>query len=83
MAAWRAILTIGLAGLFLCIVGEPMFSAPPTLYTGVHLRFTDALLQPNIVDVDPGSPPYRAGIRSVELSRYRAARSVMPALETL
>ncbi len=65
MSAWRAVLTIGLAGLFLYVVGASIFSSrPTTLYTGVHLRLTGALIQPNVVDVDRGSPAYRAGLRS-------------------
>lgn len=64
MSAWRAILTIGLATLSLCLVGFWLFARPPTAYTGVRLRSAGAPLRSNIVNVDPGSPGYKAGIRS-------------------
>lgn len=64
MTALRAFVTAGLAGLFLFLIGPPLFARPMTLYTGVHLHFTGSPIQRNIVDVDPDSPAYRAGLRS-------------------
>lgn len=64
MTPLRAFLVIALAALCLLLAGAPMFENPPTLYTGVHLQSTGAAMQRNVVRVDPGSPAYRAGLRS-------------------
>ncbi len=64
MTALRAFVTIGLAGLWLLICVPPMFQTAPTIYSGVHPVLTGALVQPNIVRVDRGSPAYRAGLRT-------------------
>ena len=64
MAGIRAIITIGLAVIFLLLAGPPMFAHPLTAYTGIHLRKTGAIVQPNIVNVDPNSPAFRSGVRS-------------------
>lgn len=47
--------------------GIPMFMHPPTAYTGVRLHLTGAPIQPNIIDVAPGSPADRAGLRSGDI----------------
>lgn len=41
-----------------------MFMHPPTAYTGIRLHRTGAPIQPNIIDVESGSPADRAGLRS-------------------
>jgi hypothetical protein len=64
MTALRALVTIGLAGLWLLICVPPMFQTPPRISAGVHLIVTGALVQPNRVRVDRGSPAYRAGLRT-------------------
>lgn len=64
MTALRAFLTIGLAAFWLLLFAPPMFQTPPRVVTGVHLLQTEALTQPNVVRVDPGSPAYRAGLRT-------------------
>ena len=67
MAGIRAIVTIGLAVIFLLLAGPPMFAHPPTAYTGILLRKTSALVHSNIVDVDQNSPAFRAGVRSGDI----------------
>lgn len=64
MTALRALFAIGFAAFWLVLVGAPMFVEAPRVETGVHLVLTGAIIQPNIVRVDPGSPAYRAGLRS-------------------
>lgn len=64
MAGLRAIITIGLSALFLLLAGFPMFAHPSTAYTGIHIRRTGALIQPNVIAVDRDSPAYRAGLRN-------------------
>ncbi len=64
MTALRAIIVIGASAFFLLVAGPPMFENPPWPYTGVHYE-SATLLQKNVtVRVDPGSPAYRAGLRS-------------------
>ncbi|MBV8197595.1 MAG: hypothetical protein JO263_05645, partial [Candidatus Eremiobacteraeota bacterium] len=55
-----AVVTVGV----IVLAGIPMFMHPPTAYTGIGLHFTGAPVQPNIIEVDPGSPAERAGLRS-------------------
>lgn len=74
MAGIRAIVTIGLAVIFLLLAGPPMFAHPPTAYTGIHLRKTGALIHPNVVDVDPNSPAFRAGVRSGDVISCESVR---------
>lgn len=64
MTALRAFVTIGLAAFWLLLVAPPMFQTPPSVYAGTHLKLTGALVQPNLVRVDPGSPAFRAGLRT-------------------
>ena len=64
MTALRALFAIGFAALWLLLVGAPMFVHKPTAVTGVHAVLTGAAVQPNLVRVDPGSPAYRAGLRT-------------------
>lgn len=63
MTALRTLVTIGLAAFWLLLIAPPMFQTPPSVSTGVHL-ITKALVQPNVVRVDSGSPAYRAGLRT-------------------
>lgn len=67
MTSLRALVTIGLAVLLAAVVGPPMFQRPLTAYTGVHLHLTGAPVQRNVIDVDHGSPAYRAGLRSGDI----------------
>lgn len=67
MTALRAFIVIGLAGFWLFVCAPPMFQTPPQIYSGVHLVLTGGAVQPNIVRVDPGSPAYRAGLRTGEI----------------
>lgn len=60
----RAVIVATIALVVLVIHGAPMFMHPPTLYSGVSRHSTGALVQPNIIDVAPNSPAYRAGLRS-------------------
>ncbi len=64
MTALRAFITIGLALFWLALTVPPIFQTPPSAYTGTHIISTDALIQPNLVRVDPDSPAYRAGLRT-------------------
>ena len=64
MAALRAFIVIGIAGLWLILFAPPMFQTPPAVYTGVNLLRTDGFIVQNAVRVDRGSPAYRAGLRS-------------------
>ena len=60
----RALVVITVALVVFLTSGIPMFMHPPTVYTGVSWHDTGALIQPNVVDVAPGSPAYRAGLRN-------------------
>lgn len=62
--AVRALFVTTLAACVLLLAGIPMFMHPTTAVTGLRLHLTGALVQPNIVDVVPGSPAARAGLRS-------------------
>ena len=62
--AVRALFVTTLAAFVLLLAGIPMFMHPPTALTGLRLHLTGALVQRNIVDVVPGSPAARAGLRS-------------------
>jgi hypothetical protein len=64
MTALRAFVSIGLAAFWLLLVAPPMFQTPQSVYTGTHIVLTGAPVQPNIIRVDPGSPAYRAGLRT-------------------
>jgi hypothetical protein len=67
MNAVRALITIGIAALWVALFAPPMFMAPPSVVTGVHFVFSGAAVQPNLIRVDPGSPAYRVGLRSGDL----------------
>lgn len=67
MTALRAFITIGLAMFWLLAIGPPMFMSVPSVYTGVHLIRTGALVQRNVVRIDTGSPAYRAGLRTGDI----------------
>lgn len=60
----RALAVAALAVVGLLLAGPAMFMHPATAYTGVRLRPSRALIYPNIVNVEPGSPAYRAGLRT-------------------
>ncbi len=60
----RTLLVTALAAIVVAIAGIPMFMHPLTAYTGVKLHPTGALIQPRVIEVEPGSPAYRAGLRS-------------------
>ena len=60
----RALLVTALAAATIAFAGIPMFIHPGTAYSGIHLHFTGAPVQPRIIDVYRGSPAYRAGLRS-------------------
>jgi hypothetical protein len=64
MTALRACITIGLAALWFVLAAPPMFRNPPMAYTGVQVVDTGALVQRTIVQVAPGSPAARAGLRT-------------------
>jgi hypothetical protein len=64
MTALRAFLAIGIAGFWLLLFAPPMFQTPPAVYTGVHLLSTQGYVTQNAIRVDPGSPAYRAGLRT-------------------
>ncbi len=53
---------IGAGVILLC--GISMFVHPPTDYSGVRVHLTGAAIQPILVNVDDGSPAYRAGLRT-------------------
>jgi hypothetical protein len=74
MTALRAFITIGLAGFWLLLVAPPMFQTPPRVSSGVHAVLTGAPVQQNIVRVDPGSPAYRAGLRTGDILRCLSKR---------
>lgn len=63
----RAVVVTSLALIILLLSGVPMFMHPPTAYSGVTLRLTGALVQPNIIKVAPNSPGYRVGLRSGDI----------------
>ncbi|MDQ2909020.1 MAG: hypothetical protein M3R44_06695, partial [Candidatus Eremiobacteraeota bacterium] len=64
MTALRAFVTVGLAAFWVLLFAPPMFQTPPSSSTGVHLIFTGSPIQANVVRVNPGSPAYRAGLRT-------------------
>lgn len=59
-ALFVAVVTVAI----ITLAGFPIFMHPLTAYTGIGLHLTGALVQPNIIDVEPGSPADRAGLRS-------------------
>jgi hypothetical protein len=64
LTAIRALVATTVVALALLLNGIPMFMHPDSVYTGVRLHLTGALIQPNIINVDRGSPAYRAGLRT-------------------
>lgn len=64
MTALRALIALTIAGFWFAMFAPPMFMTPPSVKTGVHLIKSSALVQPNRVRVDPGSPAFRAGLRT-------------------
>jgi predicted GNAT superfamily acetyltransferase len=70
----RTLLVTALATIVVAIAGIPMFMHPLTAYTGVKLHVTGALIQPNVIDVEPASPAYRAGLRSGDVVSCLSAR---------
>lgn len=63
-AAVRALITIGVAALWVAIFAPPMFATPPSADTGTHLIPNGALVHPNAIRVDANSPAYKAGLRT-------------------
>lgn len=66
--AARALTATTLAVFALLLAGVPMFLHPDTVYTGVHLHWTGAPIQPDVMAVDRGSPAYDAGLRSSDVA---------------
>jgi hypothetical protein len=74
VSALRAALAIGLAGFFLLLVGPPMFENPPWPYTGIKPASNTGIFSSIVVNVDPGSPAFRAGVRTGDLVGCLSAR---------
>lgn len=64
MSAVRAIVVIGISASCLFVAGPSMFVNPPTPYTGIYLAGPPRIETSIHVRVDPGSPAYRAGLRT-------------------
>lgn len=64
MTALRALIAIGLSAFWLALCVPPMFMSPPRAVTGIHAIDDGSVFVPNRVRVDPGSPAYRAGLRT-------------------
>jgi hypothetical protein len=60
----RALLVTAIAVAITVLTGVSMFMHPATAYTGVRPHYTGALIQPNLIEVDAGSPAYAAGLRT-------------------
>jgi hypothetical protein len=63
----RTFFVIVIAVGVIALAGIPMFMHPTTAYTGIRLHRTGALIQPNIIEVAPGSPADRAGLQSGDI----------------
>jgi hypothetical protein len=70
----RALLVSLIGAGVIVLSGIFMFMHPPTDYSGAHIQFTGAPIQPILVNVEDGSPAYRAGLRTGDVVRCLSSR---------
>lgn len=74
MTALRAFVTIALSVLTFALVAGLIFRAPPVAYTGVT-RAPSPPFSRNVINVVPGSPAYRAGLRTGDIVSCLSVRN--------